>query len=108
MIIRTEDPGRAAAALADLEGTEATRGPGGAWTVGMKLRVLPGAGYGAGVERLVLPIGRSVEQVIEIACEHGFHAEELARTGFVEFWIAENMLVELVTADARIRPSLAA
>jgi len=108
VIIRAQHPESTAAALAALTGTPAAMGPGGAWTVGTDLRVLPGTSGRPRIERLLLPIGQPVERVIEIACTHGFHAEELGRSGFVEFWIGENMLVELVTTDATDEALLAA
>jgi hypothetical protein len=108
MIVRAEHAERTAAALAVLLEASAIGGPGGSWIIGAMLRVLPAVTSGEGVERLLLSIARPVEDVIEIACMHGFHAEELGRTGLVEFWIGENMLVELVTSDAPRRALLAA
>jgi hypothetical protein len=108
MIVRAEHAERAAAALAALLDSAALRGSGGSWIIGSTLRVLPSPAAGAMVERLLLPIARSVEDVVEIACTHGYHAEELGRSGLVEFWIAEDMLVELVTSDARGPALLAA
>jgi hypothetical protein len=108
MIVHAEEPQRIAAALAALLRVPRATGPGGACKVGAGLRVLPRSTAASEVDRLLLPIGRPVEDVIEVACAHGFHAEELGRSGIVEFWVDEHMLVELVTSDARSRPTLAA
>jgi hypothetical protein len=108
MIVYAEDPQRIAAALAALLGVPCATGPGGACKVGVAVRVLPRSNVACEVDRLLLPIARPVEDVIEIGCAHGFHAEELGRSGIVEFWVDEHMLVELVTSDARTRPTLAA
>ena len=107
MIVRAEHPERAAAALAALLGAPSSISPGGR-AVGGRITVLPAESSASIIERLPLPVARTVEQVIEIACMHGFHAEELGRSGLVEFWIGEAMAVELVTSDARTLPALAA
>jgi len=109
MIVHAEDPQRAAGAIGALARVGANAGPGGSWTVGRIARVLPRATPApSGIARLLLHVDVSVEDVIGIACTQGFHAEELGRTGLVEFWVGENMLVELVTSDAPSRALLAA
>ena len=110
MIVHAEEPQRAAAVLAALLGARTRMRTGNAWTVGGAVHVLhgrPDTSAGAGIARLFLETGHSVEAVMEIACAHGFHAEELGRTGLVEFWIGETMLIELVTSDASDRLDLA-
>jgi hypothetical protein len=109
MIVHAEDPQRAAGAIVTLAGVRASMGPGGAWTVGEIARVLPRANSApSGIARLLLHVDASVEEVIGIACAQGFHAGELGRSGIMEFWIDEHLLVELVTAEARISHTLAA
>jgi hypothetical protein len=109
MIVHAENPKRAAGAIAALAGLRACVGPGGTWTVGGTVRVLPRADPApSGIVRLLLHVDLPVEEVIVIACAHGFHAEELGRSGIMEFWIDEQLLVELVTPEAMSRPPLAA
>ena len=109
MIVHAEDPKRAAGAIAALTSLRACMGPGGTWTVGGTVRILPRANPApSGIARLLLHVDLPVEEVIMVACAQGFHAEELGRSGIMEFWIDEQVLVELVTPEALSRPSLAA
>ncbi|GAO40512.1 hypothetical protein SCH01S_48_01740 [Sphingomonas changbaiensis NBRC 104936] len=111
MIVHAEDPQRTAAALAVLLAAPTSMRAGNVWTVGGAVHVLEGRPdnpSGAGIARLLLETAMPVEGVMEIACAHGFHAEELHRSGLVEFWIGEAMLIELVTSDATDRLDLAA
>jgi len=109
MIVHAEGPQRAAGAIAALAGVRVNAAPGGSWTVGRIARVLPRAiPTPSSIPRLLLHVDASVEEVIGIACAQGFHAGELGRSGTMEFWIDEHLLVELVTAEARSSHTLAA
>ena len=109
MIVHAEGPQRAAGAIAALAGVRVNAGPGGSWTVGRIARLLPRATPApSNIARLLLHVDGSVEEVIGIACAQGFHAGELERSGIMEFWIDEHLLVELVTPEALSRSTLAA
>jgi hypothetical protein len=83
--IAVESPDRAAAALAAL-------------TRGARFRFAAGRRAASLVE---LPVSTplSVEQVVELACRLGFHAEEV-RLGVLEFWIDEWTILEVLTPEA--------
>lgn len=109
MIVNAEDVQRAAGAIAAAAGVRANAGPGGSWTVGRIARLLPRTTPApSNIARLLLHVDASVEEVIGIACAQGFHAGELERSGIMEFWIDEHLLVELVTPEALSRSTLAA
>lgn len=111
IVIYAEQPQRTATALAALLAAPINKRAAGAWTVAGAVHVVSGCTdvpSATGLARVLLQTGHSVEGVMEVACAHGFHAEELGRTGIVEFWIGEAMLVELVTSDASARFDLAA
>lgn len=103
--IAVEAPGRAAAALAELTGGRAGRPPGAnhclVIATGLRIALAPAAPAPNGRPVLVLPLETplAVERVIESACAHGFHAEEIRR-GVLEFWIDEFAALEVATPEA--------
>lgn len=103
--IAVDQPDRAAAALAELISGHAARfaPQGDAVVLAGAMRIgLAAAGERPrrGVTVLPLTTGYSVEQVIDAACRHGFHAEE-TRHGVLEFWIDEHTAIELATPEAK-------
>jgi len=101
LVVHAQDPARAAGAIAALVGGRSSPRPGGRWSIARIAAVVPRAAAARpGITRLLLAIDLGPEQVIEIACAHGFHAEELRRSGVIEFWIDEHAVVELVTTAA--------
>jgi hypothetical protein len=103
-----DHPHRAAEALAALQGGahRARTQPDGSWAVApageRQAPVLFRPRAGTLPDRtLCLDVStpHSVERVIELACAHGFHAEETDQ--FIEFWIDEDLLLKVwhVTAE---------
>ncbi|MBS0502795.1 MAG: hypothetical protein JSS55_03135 [Proteobacteria bacterium] len=83
-LIAVDDPHRAARMLALL---------GDAGGVMFRQRA---AGDGERIAELAVMTPHSAEQIVEIACAEGFHAEPVGRG--VEFWIDEHCLFLLRTA----------
>ena len=108
--IPVEDPRRAAQALAALRGGLSCESDKGGWTVAEPdglIRFAPRA-TGGSLARLRVETDHPIEQIVELACTIGFHAEPIDEDRTVECWIDEYLLIEARPALAALHQRLAA